>query len=222
MTRVLPIFIVLLAGCGEPRPASSGDSPAAFPHPEGYADTHGEAAELLDSCTTCHAVDPPEPDTAVVTDSAPPEEPAIPACRSCHAAYPHRRDFRDEHGAAWSADEYACTGCHGSAGDRDPSTAPADTCTGCHATYPHPSNQTSAREHGADVVTRGGDTACAGCHEASSCQGCHASYPHGDDHLAAHGEAYAEGSCGGNCHDGAQQGAPGEVLCSSCHEEGLP
>jgi len=232
MSGLFGLWLLVAVGCGTPRSASPGQQGAAFPHPDGFATAHGEDADLLAGCTSCHPVDPPAVDTAAPTDTAagdsaipeadPEADPENPACRSCHAAYPHALDFRDEHGATWQEDEYACTRCHGPAGDRDPTTSATDTCVGCHATFPHPSNHTSAREHGAAVVARGGDTACSGCHEASSCQECHAAYPHEDDQLATHGDAYAAGSCGGNCHDGADPGAPGEVLCSSCHEGDLP
>lgn len=233
MNKTTLLCLWLLGACGTPREPSPGELGGPFPHPEGFETTHGEDAEQLSGCFACHPVDPPPVDTAAPADTAssvdtagdstPPEgDPRYPACRSCHAAYPHARDFRDEHGATWLEDEYACTRCHGPAGQRDPTSGPTDTCVGCHATFPHPSNQTSAREHGADVVVRGGDTACAGCHEAATCQECHAAYPHGDDWFAGHGDAYAKGSCGGNCHDGADEGAPGEVSCSTCHDEDLP
>ena len=222
-------------GCSEPRTASSGEAGGPFPHSADFATTHGEDAAQLEGCSACHLLEPrPEDtagdtagdtsgDTAMDTAADPsPEDPDNPACRSCHEAYPHPPELRDTHGEIWLDDELRCTGCHGSAGDRDPTSGPVDTCIGCHASYPHPSNFASSREHGRAVVDRGGTTACGGCHEPDSCQTCHAAYPHSDDHLHSHGVGWSASTCGGNCHDGAQPGAPGELLCSDCHGEGSP
>jgi hypothetical protein len=218
----LQLLGLALLACSEPRPASDGEPGAPFPHSADFATTHGEDAAQLYGCAACHplveATDTAGDtagDTAADTGLAQSTDNA--ACRSCHPAYPHGEDFRDDHGASWLDDERPCTGCHGSAGTRDPTSSPSDTCVGCHASFPHPSNQASAREHGWAVVERGKPSACVSCHETSTCQDCHAAYPHTDDHIATHGDTSSEASCGGNCHDGAQGDAPGEISCDDCH-----
>lgn len=215
--------LLLLLACAIPaarEPATGG-----WPHPSGYGEAvHGaDAVASGTSCLGCHAVE--------VGGTVQGATPAAPACQSCHAAWPHPAGYgtTDGHGAAWTADRAACTGCHGPTGEAVPAGRAEGSCVGCHASYPHPESYAAHVVHGADVLARGGPEACAGCHgaagdegpEAARCGSCHAAYPHPAGYAdgAAHGAAWTAGgpeACGEGCH--ATGAAAPRVACTSCHD----
>lgn len=215
MYRVLiPLILVALAGCGTVREAAVGEPGAAFPHGQSYVlpSSHGlDAVADGASCESCHEVEATE-DTAA---------PPVPACKDCHALYPHSEDYTDGtvHGDAWGS---SCQSCHGELGDHVPAGQTDAVCTSCHD-FPHGSGWLRADHHGVALMTAGafdeaGDyqASCATCHDdTSSCTTCHPAYPHqsGWDH----GQAYEDGvSCFGECHDGATE-LPGDITCDKCH-----
>lgn len=213
----LLVLGALLAACGVPREAAVGDPTAGFPHPAGYEDSHALVAEGgAAGCGSCHALRDGDPVRGA--------EPAAPACRSCHDAYPHPASLVHGavHGPRWKADPAACDGCHGVGGDRPPGERAEGRCTACHSTYPHPDSWTEGAAHGGAVRARGG-AACAGCHGSegdalpdAACSECHLP-PHPEAFASDHGDAWRDdpAACQA-CHE--RDGAPGRVPCARCHD----
>ena len=214
------VLLLGLAGCGIQREPAAGDPDGVFAHPEGYEESHGLAADGgLSPCGTCHGLRTDDPVLGAT--------PAAPACRSCHAAYPHPASFSSGlvHGPSWTLDPTVCSACHGEDGTRQAGGTARGQCVGCHSTYPHAPGWETIEGHGAALRARG-PTACQGCHgtdgaaiSEAACTECHlAPHPAGFADPAAHSAVYdaAPEACA-SCH-AAEAGIDGRRLCASCHD----
>lgn len=215
------MIAIWFVACGVP--AERATSPGAvYPHPSGYDEAvHGSEA-LADGapCLGCHGVD----DGQLVRGA----KPAAPACRSCHADFPHLDGYGTvaDHGAQWLERSDDCAKCHGADGALVPAGQADAVCTTCHSSFPHPEGWGEPGAHGAAVLART-QAACTTCHADSvgedqgQCAACHAVYPHPEGFAdpAAHPVAWAAdagASCTATCHP-ATASAP-EVACASCHD----
>lgn len=208
------LLLALALACGTPTAGPSPSEAARFPHPAGYAATHGaDSLAFATTCASCHPAEEP-------VESAPS---AGPACASCHA-FPHPADFRDgaTHGPAWKASPAnGCPACHGADGARAPAGVADATCASCHASYPHPAGWAVA-QHGRAALERGGPQACASCHDGRTdqptCDTCHAAWPHSTGWITAHGDVWRgdNTACGAACHLGGRE-APAPPACGDCH-----
>jgi hypothetical protein len=220
MTRFAPLVIALvLAGCGVPRtePGAGG----AFPHPEGFEDAHGTAeAGGISGCTDCHGMSEGDAVAGVT--------PVAPACRSCHAVYPHpaSMELGAAHGAAWLAEGATCDRCHGADGARSPGSSDRGRCVGCHSTFPHAAGWEEGVAHGAAARERGA-SACFGCHgvggdaaRGQACGDCHDGFPHPDGFAdpALHGAVWRATPDGCPACHAVDAAAPERVACASCHD----
>lgn len=244
--RGLLLFSIFLWGCGERKPISPGTtvitkpggaggsegvlgsegvvlSQSVFPHEEGWREpaAHGVFAVEHGSglCLRCHASDP-----------QPQAQGGAPACRSCHALYPHAAEWvrRENHGAKVLREgRGGCTTqCHGAdlAGGFS-----KVSCNLCHTVFPHRPNWRQVGEHGLFVKEQG-KRLCKGCHgddfqggqSGVSCFACHASYPHEENWVdpQKHGRrVIQEGrqNCATACHGADLQGGLSGVACNTCH-----
>jgi hypothetical protein len=214
---VIGALLAGVFGCAEvaPLPSPSTTSDPVFPHPAGYDEAgHGaDAAASPAVCLGCHSLGEGEPVRGA--------EAVAPACRSCHADYPHVPDYGRvaDHAADWAARGEDCQACHGA----DGAAVPGATCSTCHTSYPHPAGWEEGVGHGAAWIARGA-AACDGCHgegdPGGGCTECHLDVPHTAGFAApdAHGAAWRAdpASCTSSCHP-ADATAP-KVACASCHD----
>jgi Cytochrome c3 len=217
------VIALFFAACGVPAERTASPT-AVFPHLEDYDQAvHGGDALAADArCFDCHAVDEGAPVLGAV--------PEAPACRSCHADFPHAADYglTKSHGAEWAERQEDCVACHGPAGTFDVAGRDEAACTSCHSTYPHAAGWELPAGHGAATFARG-QAACTSCHaqsqgaEAGQCVSCHPAYPHAAGFAApkAHGALWAVdagASCTESCHPTAADTPAPRIACRSCHD----
>lgn len=204
-----------------PPPATAESTTPIFPHPSGWknAASHGAAAHVhgTDACQQCHATTDPWS--------------TAPACRTCHAEYPHRPEWVQptQHGAFVREQGKAqcATQCHGTdlAGGLS-----GVSCTTCHTLYPHAATWRDPAQHG-QLAKWGGRTACQGCHgedlaggsSGVACTQCHAQYPHpsGWREREQHGawvKGHTSADCATGCHGSDLNGGRTGVSCTGCHQ----
>jgi hypothetical protein len=229
-TLLLPVSLLLAAGCGVlPEPNPPGQA-YAFPHPEGFeaGAVHGTPwLASPDGCTQCHRSEQ--------------RIRMVQACRGCHPAYPHPEGFaeRQAHGGLGSDGGHRCAACHGT-GEARPAGQEEAACRDCHADYPHRVTYREPEIHGPAAQQE--PSRCARCHGpdwsgsavTTSCYDCHPLYPHNQGRLREdsglaleawatpgnHGQtARTEGSesCGGSCHGEDWEGGLSGLACYDCH-----
>jgi hypothetical protein len=121
-------------------------TPSGRPHPDGFVQTHGEAATANPaSCTQCHRTQ---------------------FCQTCHfkSSFPHPADWIAKHGPAQERQgPQACTLCH-----------PTTFCAGCHGTdIPHDTDWLSQHWRALQDASA---SPCLVCHPRTDCTTCHAEH----------------------------------------------
>ena len=239
---IVGTVLILLSGVGcaskKPNPPSQPDVGIAglapsesvapepiFPHAEGWKEpsAHGSWVHQYGRavCEKCH-------DTVNATAS---NGTTAPACKSCHAIYPHETDWKDptRHGAhvLKNGKTTCATQCHGADLKGGLSTI---SCTTCHDIYPHPGGWAQPEQHGKSAQKDKREV-CKSCHgddlrggtAGVSCYQCHSTFPHaatwgnGDQH-GAFVVSQKIVNCGTQCHGTDFKGGLSGVACDSCHK----